>query len=77
MNQQQQKSKAVNINTAEAAEKIVLDEPLTFGLILRGLPQEIQELKNFLGQSPLTIIYKQVSYGKLFITTKEDLNDKN
>ncbi|EMR73728.1 hypothetical protein MBGDN05_00822 [Thermoplasmatales archaeon SCGC AB-539-N05] len=76
MNQQQKKSKAVNINTAEATENPLLDEPLTFGLILRGLPQEIQELKDFLGQSPLSIIYKQVSYGKLFITTREDLNDK-
>jgi len=76
MNQKEEKSKAVD--TAEAVKSPLFDEPLTFGIVLRGLPQEIQELKDFLEQSSLTIIYKHISYGKLFITTnKEGLNDKN
>ena len=63
-------------NKNKAVENPLLDEPLTFGLILRGLPEEIQELKDFLEESSLTVVYKHLSYGKLFIT-QEELNDKN
>ncbi len=74
MNNKNQNHMAVN--SAEAVENPLLNEPLTFGIVLRGLPEEIQELKDFLEQSSLTVIYKHISYGKLFIT-QEDLNAKD
>jgi len=56
------------VNTADATKTPLLDEPLTFGLILRGMPEEIQEMKNFLEQSQLTVVYKHISYAKLYIS---------
>jgi len=76
MEQQKKQKNFMAVNSAEAVENPLLNEPLTFGVILRGLPGEIQELKDFLEQSPLTIIYKHISYGKLYIT-QEGLNDKS
>lgn len=73
----QQKQNQMAVNSAEAAENPLLNEPLTFGLILRGLPREIQELKDFLDQSSLVIIYKATSYGHLYIVShKEGSNGK-
>jgi len=63
------------VNTAKADENPLLNEPLTFGIVLRGLPKEIQELKDFLEQSSLTVVYKHLTYGKLYIT-QEGLNGK-
>ena len=78
MKQKQQNQKYMAVNTAKAAENPLLNEPLTFGVILRGLPREIQELKDFLEQSSLILIYKTTSYGHLYIVQhKEDSNDKN
>lgn len=60
------------VNSAEDVDNPLLNEPLTFGIILRGLPSEIQELKDFLAQSPLTIIYKHITYGKLYISERNN-----
>lgn len=68
----QQKQKNMAVDTAEAAENTLLDEPLTFGLILRGLPGEIQELKDFLEKSSLVLIYKATSYGHLYIVSHKE-----
>ena len=71
------KNKKITVNTDDAAGIPFLNEPLTFGLILRGLPKEIQTLNDFLDQSPLTIVYKHVTYGKLYISDhKGGLNGK-
>ena len=70
--------KNMAVNTANATEIPLLNEPLTFALVLRGLPKEIQALKVFLEQSPLTVVYKHISYGKLYISDhKGVLNGKD
>ena len=48
----------------------LLDEPLTIALVLRGNAETIQELKSFISQSDLELIYKTLGYGHLYITSK-------
>lgn len=70
MNQQQEKN---NIEKSDASDELgFLDEPLTIALVLKGSAEAIQELKSFLTQSELKLIYKTVSFGHLYITTKEE-----
>jgi len=52
------------------------NDPLTMGIVLRGLPNDIQLLLEYIEKSNLTIVYKNISYGKLYISDKEESNDK-
>lgn len=72
MKQQKQNQKYMAVDTAKAAENPLLNEPLIFGSIVRGLPKEIQELKDFLEQSSLVLIYKTTSYGHLYIVQHKE-----
>jgi len=60
------------VNSTKAANNTLLNEPVTHGIILRGLPKDVQKLNDFLEQSSLTVIYKRTTYGKLFITDQEE-----
>lgn len=73
--EQKQKSKDIGAlkKGAEAGDfpiNIISNEPLILGIVLRGIPQDIQKLKIFLETSSLTIVYKTLSYGHLYITSE-------
>ncbi len=72
MNQQKNKKEIFEADDQQKENIGLLDEPLTIALVLRGSAEDIQELKSFLSQSDLKLIYKTVSYGKLYITSKEE-----
>jgi hypothetical protein len=51
-----------------------LNEPLTFAIVLRGSPKDVQYLKELLETTGLQIIYKTISYGELFIVKERPKN---
>jgi len=62
-----------NISKIDAVETPLKNEPLTYGVVVRGIPEHIQGLLDFLEHSDLKTIYKHASYGKMYITdTKEE-----
>jgi len=72
---QEQKSKnsgalEKGADAGDFSTNIISDEALVLGLVLRGIPPDIQKLKSYLEKSSLTLIYKTLSYGHLYITTK-------
>ena len=49
------------------------DEPLTIGLVSRGEPEAAKLLLEYLSNSDLTIIYKRLSYDRLYISAKPEV----
>jgi len=43
-------------------------EPFVIGIVLRGHVEDLNQLKDFLQTSNFSIIYKRLSYDKLYIT---------
>lgn len=75
MSKKQQKKQKADEKQQEITNDFsnsILDEPLTIALVLRGTAEDIQELKTYLEQSDLQLIYKTVSYGKLYIIDKKE-----
>jgi len=46
--------------------------PVTYGIVLRGLPADLQELLEYIEQSKIAKIYEHASYGKLYVLERED-----
>ena len=55
----------------EASE---IGEPLIIGLVASGHPSSIGKLKRYLNKSELSVIYKRISYGHLFIVDEKQRN---
>ena len=49
----------------------VLKEPMTMAIVLKGSAGDISALKHYLTKSNLTVIYKTISYGHLYITSEK------
>ena len=49
----------------------ILKEPMTMALVIKGNAGDISSLKQYLARSNLTIIYKTISYGHLYITSEK------